>query len=60
MTAITLLVVIASGIVILGAVYMALLQIGLQEADDPEESHPEDLTEYEKRHVHRSDVHVQT
>lgn len=43
---------------IIGAVYWALLSVGLQEADDPDESNPEDLTEFEKRHTHRSDIQI--
>lgn len=30
--------------------------VSLQEANDPSESSPEDLSEFEKRHVHRPDV----
>ncbi|MCA9216686.1 MAG: hypothetical protein KDB27_26635 [Planctomycetales bacterium] len=41
---------------IAGVVFWGLLSTGVQEADDPTESRPEDLTEYEKRHTHRSDV----
>jgi len=43
-------------LVVIGAFYLALLHIGLQEADDPSETRPEDLTKFEKRHVHRADL----
>ena len=46
----------AAVVVIIGALYWALVSVGLQEANDPHESDPEDLTEFEKRHTHRSDV----
>jgi hypothetical protein len=39
-----------------GALYLLMLRIGLQEANDPAESRPEDLTDYEKHHVNRPDV----
>lgn len=54
----TLFAMVAAVVVILGGLYWALMSVGLQEADDPHESDPEDLTEFEKRHTHRSDVHV--
>ena len=44
----------------LGALYLVMLRIGLQEANDPAESRPEDLTVYEKHHVERPDVHAAT
>ncbi len=56
--AITISLMLAAVALIIGAVYWALLSVGLQEADDPQESNPEDLTEFEKRHTHRTDVHV--
>lgn len=43
-------------IVVLGALFLALRNIGMQEANDPSETRPEDLTKYERRHVHRADV----
>lgn len=33
-----------------------IISVSLQEANDPSESRPEDLTEFEKRHVHRTDL----
>ncbi len=56
-TAFTTTVIIGSAALIIGALYWALLSVGLQEADDPHESDPDDLTEFEKQHTHRSDVH---
>jgi hypothetical protein len=47
----------ASALVVFGALYFTLRDIGLQEANDPVESRPDDLTEYEKQHVDRPDVH---
>lgn len=38
-----------------GLFYTALM-IGLQEAEDPEQCRPEDMSHYERHHVHRRDV----
>lgn len=44
-------------IVMLAAVLSFLmLSVGLQEASDPAECPLEDLSAFEKRHVHRSDI----
>ena len=56
MTLFTLMVLLVAAAVVLGALYFALRNIGLQEAEDPTESHPEELTNYEREHVHRADV----
>ena len=56
LNAMILFLMLAAVVVIIGALYWALVSVGLQEADDPHESDPEDLTEFEKRHTHRSDV----
>ncbi len=52
----TFLALLVAATVVVGALYLALRNIGLQEADDPTESHPEELTKYERRHVQRPDV----
>jgi len=59
LNAMSVFVMVAAVAVIIGAVYWGLMSVGLQEADDPHESDPEDLTEFEKRHTHRSDIHPQ-
>ena len=46
----------ATVVLIISLEAFGLLSTGLQEADDPSESRPEDLTEFEKRHTHRADV----
>ena len=56
MTVFTISILIAAMIVVFGALSLALLSVGMQEADDPSETRPEDLTGYEKRHVHRVDM----
>jgi hypothetical protein len=56
MTVFTISIVVAAMIVVFGALSLALLSVGMQEADDPSETRPEDLTGYEKRHVHRADM----
>ncbi|WP_164101287.1 hypothetical protein [Candidatus Laterigemmans baculatus] len=33
-----------------------VISVSLQEANDPVECPPEDLSEFEKRHVHRADI----
>jgi hypothetical protein len=57
--AFTLSLMLAAVALIIGAVYWAILSVGLQEAGDPDESDPEDLTEFEKRHTDRPDVHTE-
>ena len=54
----TICVVLAAFALVIGFLAWALLSTGLQEADDPSESRPEDLTNYEKRHTHRSDIRL--
>ncbi|NNE00347.1 MAG: hypothetical protein HKN47_23765 [Pirellulaceae bacterium] len=49
-------VVIAAALIIAISVFWGFLSTGLQEADDPSESRPEDLSAFEKRHTHRPDV----
>jgi hypothetical protein len=56
--AMTVFVLVGALAVIIGALYWTLMSVGLQEADDPHESDPGDLTEFEKRHTHRPDVHA--
>lgn len=58
MTVVSVLIMIAALFVIFAALYLTIFRIGLQEAGDPAESRPEDLTEYEKRHVDRPDVNT--
>lgn len=58
MYALTLFLLVAAVALIVGALHWTLTSVGLQEADDPNESSPEDLTDYEKRHTERSDVHA--
>lgn len=53
---ITISVLVVAVALVVGVVFWALLSTGLQEADDPTESRPQDLTQYEKRHTHRTDV----
>jgi len=53
---ITVLMMVAVVVLVVGLVAWGLVSTGLQEADDPSESGPEDLTEFEKRHTNRSDV----
>ncbi len=56
--AITVSAMVAAAALIVGVLYWTLFSVGLQEADDPDESEPEDLTEFEKHHTHRPDVHA--
>ena len=55
MTIFTLLALLVAAIVVIGSLYLALVHIGLQEANDPTETRPEDMSKYERRHVHRAD-----
>ena len=59
MTVVSVMIMIAALLVVFAALYFTLFRIGLQEAGDPTESRPEDLTEYEKQHVDRADVDPQ-
>lgn len=45
-----------AGLMLLAAIAGITVCVSLQEANDPSESSPEDLSEFEKRHVHRSDI----
>ncbi len=54
----TVLLLLAAFGMLVGILYWTLRSVGLQEAGDPQESDPEELTEFEKRHTHRSDVHA--
>lgn len=55
---ISIAVMVGSILLVLAVVYWGLLSVGLQEADDPDNTRPEDMTEFEKRHTHRTDVHA--
>lgn len=44
------------GLVVLAVLFAAVFWVGLGEAGDPDESHAEDLSEFEKRHVRRHDL----
>lgn len=52
----TFLVLIATATIFLTLLFIMLTLVGLQEANDPDESHPEELTRFEKEHVDRPDV----
>lgn len=45
-----------AGLMLLAMLSVSALCVSLQEADDPTETRPEDLSEFEKRHVHRTDI----
>lgn len=45
-----------AGLILLAGIAGVMVCVSLQEADDPSESRPEDLSEFEKRHVHRTDI----
>jgi hypothetical protein len=44
------------GALITSVLIYALLLIGLSEAEDSSQCRPEDMSDYEKRHVHRKDA----
>lgn len=45
-----------AGLILLAGIAGVMVCVSLQEADAPSESRPEDLSEFEKRHVHRTDI----
>ena len=46
------------GLILFGLLFAGVLLVGLQEAGDPTESRPEDLSSFEKHHVRRSDMQL--
>lgn len=52
----SLFVVVATFALVVSLMILGLVSTGLQEADDPSESSPDDLTGFEKRHTHRTDI----
>ena len=44
------------GAIITSVLIYALMLIGLSEAEDPSQCRPEDMSDFEKRHVHRKEA----
>lgn len=45
-----------AGLILLAMISVSAICVSLQEAGDPSEARPEDLSEFEKRHVRRTDI----
>ena len=54
----TYLLLVTFGLILFGLLFTGILLVGLQEAEDPTESRPEDLSQFERHHVHRSDLQL--